>query len=334
MAVVKANGYGHGAVPAARAALEGGAGWLGVSSVQEGVELRKAGIVEPILNLGYTPPAALSAAIAARLELAVYDARGLQLLITAGTEIPVHVKVDTGMHRLGAQPAEAIRLARAVHADQNLRLAGLWTHFAVADSDLDFTRQQLAKFLEARHSLLQAGVSGFLSHAANSAGLLRLPEARLDLVRTGLLTYGLRPVPTWSDLASLRPALAWRTVVTHVMTVPKDETVGYGRRFVAREPTRVATIALGYGDGLHRGAAERGSALVRGRKVPLAGTISMDQAALDVSAVPKVAVGDVVTLIGRDGEACQTADDLAAAYGSISWEVLCAISNRVPRRYT
>lgn len=333
MAVVKAGGYGHGAVEAARAALAGGATWLAVSSVPEGVELRKAGITAAILNLGYTPPAALSAAIGAKLSLALYDRVGLQLMKTASTEIPVHVKIDTGMHRLGAQPDEAVRLAREVHADSNLRLEGFWTHFAVADSDLDFTRQQLKTFLDARSALVRSGVSGFLSHAANSAGLLRLPEARLDLVRAGLIIYGVRPVPGSTDLPSLRPALSWQTVVTNVLTLSKGETVGYGRRFVARESSRVATIAVGYDDGLHRSASERGSALVRGRKVPFAGTISMDQAALDATTVPDVAVGDVVTLIGTDGDATQTADDLAQAYGSISWEVLCAISNRVPRRY-
>jgi alanine racemase len=333
MAVVKANGYGHGALPAARAALEGGAAWLGVSSVQEGVELRKAGIASPILNLGYTSPAALSAAIAARLALTVYDRRGLDLLKTAGTEIAVHVKVDTGMHRLGAPPDEAVRLAREVHADANLRLDGFWTHFADADGDLDFTRRQLAIFLEARAALVGSGVSDFLSHAANSAGLLRLPEARLDLVRAGLVIYGVRPIPGSRDLPSLRPALSWRTVVTNVVSVPKGETVGYGRRFTARDDAIIATIAVGYADGLQRISSNRGGALVRGRKSPFAGTISMDQAAIDVSAVPGVSVGDVVTLIGQDGDVCQSADDLAQAAGTISYEVLCAISNRVPRLY-
>lgn len=335
MAVVKANGYGHGAVPAARAALEGGATWLGVSSVQEGVELRKAGIAAPILNLGYTSPAALSAAIAAKLALTVYDADGLALLKTAGTAIAVHVKVDTGMHRLGAEPREAIRLAGDVAADPNLRLEGFWTHFADADGDLDFTRRQLATFLEARAALEKAGSKDVMLHAANSAGLLRLPEARLDLVRAGLILYGVRPVRAWTDVPDLRPALTWRTVVTNLVTVPAGETVGYGRRFEARgKPARVATIGVGYADGLHRVSSGSGGALVRGRRVPLAGTISMDQAALDVSDLPEVAVGDVVTLIGQDGVACQTADDLAEAAGTISYEVLCAISSRVHRRYT
>ena len=333
MAVVKADGYGHGAVPAARAAIAGGATWLAVSSVPEGIELRKAGIPEPILNLGYTPPAALSAAIAANLALTVYDRDGLALLKTAATEIGVHVKVDTGMHRLGATPEEAIRLATEVHADANLRLEGFWTHFADADRDLAFTTQQLRIFLDARASLVRAGVTGFISHAANSAAILRLPEARLDLVRAGLILYGVRPVSTWSDLASLRPALTWQTIVTNVVSLPAGESVGYGRRYTAKQPGRVATIAAGYADGLQWRAAKNGCAIIRGTRAPFAGSISMDQAALDVAGVPHVQVGDVVTLIGRDGEATLNADDLADAAGTISYEVLCGISSRVPRRY-
>jgi alanine racemase len=333
MAVVKANGYGHGAVPAARAALAGGASWLAVSSIPEGLELRKAGIPQPILNLGYTPPNALSAAVAAKLALTVYDRAGLALLKTAATEIPVHVKVDSGMHRLGATPEEAIRLATEIYADPHLRLEGFWTHFADADRDLAFTTQQLRIFLDARAALVRAGVSGFICHAANSAAILRLPEARLDLVRAGLILYGVRPAQDWRDLPTLRPALTWQTIVTNVATVPAGESVGYGRRFTAKQPARVATIAAGYADGLHWRAAERGCAIVLGTRVPFAGSISMDQAALDVDAVPNVQVGDVVTLVGRDGDAVLTADDLADAAGTISYEVLCGISNRVPRRY-
>ena len=333
MAVVKADGYGHGAVPTARAAIAGGATWLAVSSVAEGIELRKAGILQPILNLGYTPPSALSAAIAAKLALTVYDREGLALLKTAATEIGVHVKVDTGMHRLGAPPEDAVKLAIDVDADANLRLEGFWTHFADADRDPAFTREQLHVFLDARSALIRAGVAGFLSHTANSAGLLRFPEARLDLVRAGLILYGVRPVKDWSDLAGLRPALRWQTIVTNIVTVPAGDSVGYGRTFIAREPARVATIAVGYADGLHRRVSNGGRAIVRRVAVPMAGTISMDQAALDVSDVTDVAVGDVVTLIGEDGGTTLNAHDLAEASGTISYEVLCAISGRVPRRY-
>jgi len=334
MAVVKANAYGHGAVPAAQAAVSGGATWLGVSSVQEGIELRRAGLTVPILNLGYTPPVALSAAVAANLSLTLYDGDSLERLKAAATDIGVHVKVDSGMHRLGAEPADAVALAAEVHRDPRLRLEGFWTHFSSADDDPRVTRAQLARYLAARHALLKVGVDGFLSHAANSAGLLRFPEARLDLVRAGLVLYGVRPVREWDDLPDLRPALTWQTIVTNVQTVDAGEAVGYGRRFTATKPARIATIAVGYADGLHRQSSAGGHALVRGRAAPMAGTISMDQAALDVSTVPQVQVGDVVTLIGSDGGASVRADDLARAAGTISYEVLCAISGRVLRRYS
>lgn len=333
MAVVKANGYGHGAVPVAREAVDAGATWLGVSSVQEGIELRQAGLTVPILNLGYTPPVALSAAVAAKLSLTLYDRESFASFRNAATEIGIHVKLNSGMNRLGAQPDDAIALATEVHRDPRLRLEGFWTHFASADTDPGFTREQLRRYVETRARLEQAGVTGFLSHAANSAGLLRFPEARLDLVRAGLVLYGVRPDSGWKDLPELRPALTWQTIVTHVQTVDSGGTVGYGGRFKVLKPARIATIALGYADGLHRLASGSGRALVRGQSVPIAGAISMDQAALDVTTVPDVSVGDVVTLIGKDGDATATADQLAAASGTISYEVLCAISSRVLRRY-
>jgi alanine racemase len=333
MAVVKANGYGHGAVQIAGAALEAGATWLGVSSVQEGIELRQAGLTAPILNLGYTPPVALSAAVAAKLSLTLYDRDSFANFRNAATEIGVHVKLNSGMNRLGARPDEAVALATEVHRDNRLRLEGFWTHFASADADPDFTRSQLKLYIEARARLERAGVTGFISHAANSAGLLHFPEARLDLVRAGLVLYGVRPGPDWKDLPDLRPALTWQTIVTHTQTVDTGGIVGYGGRFKAARPATIATIAVGYADGLHRQASSGGRALVRGRSVPIAGTISMDQAALDVTDVPDVTVGDVVTLIGQDGDTIATADQLAAASGTISYEVLCAISSRVLRRY-
>jgi len=333
MAVVKANGYGHGAVEVAQAALSGGATWLGVSSVAEGVELRQSGISVPILNMGYTPPAALSAAIAARLSLTLYDQASLEALQRIESPVAVHVKVNTGMNRLGAPAGDAVRLVRELRRSPNLRLEGFWTHFASAESEPDFTRQQLAAYLEARTRIVQEGASGFISHAANSAALLRLPEARLDMVRAGLIIYGVRPVQDWRDLPSLRPALSWQAMVTNVHLVPVGGTVGYGRRFTAAQPTKVATLAAGYADGLHRRLSNRGRAVVRGQIVPIVGTISMDQATVDVSTVPGVEIGDIACLIGSDGEASWQADDVAKAGETISYEVLCAISARVPRRY-
>ncbi len=333
MAIVKANGYGHGAVQVAQAALAGGATWLGVSSVAEGVELRQAGITAPILNMGYTPPAALSTAINEKLSITLYDQASLEALQRTGSTAAVQVKVDTGMHRLGAPADDAVRLVRELRRSPNLRLEGFWTHFASAEADPDFTQQQLGAYLEARAQIQKEGARGFISHAANSAGLLRFPAARLDMVRAGLIIYGVRPVPEWRDLPALRPALSWHAMVTNLQLVAAGGTVGYGRRFTAAQPTKIATLAVGYADGLHRRLSNRGSAIVRGRIVPIVGTISMDQATVDVTAVPGVEIGDIACLIGTDGGASRQADDMAKAAETISYDVLCAISARVPRRY-
>ncbi len=335
MAVVKANAYGHGAIPAARAALRGGAGWLAVSSVPEGLELRAAGIEAPILNMGYTPPTALAGARDAGLSVTLYDVATLEALrrLPAPRPVAVHVKVDTGMHRLGASPDHAIALARGVLATPHLRLEGLWTHFADADGpELQFTRDQLAAFLLVRDAVRADGAPHFISHAANSAALLRVPESRLDLVRPGLVLYGIVPAPG-KDPIGVRPALRWYTRVTHVHTVPTGGTVGYGRAFSAPMPTRIATLAAGYADGLQRRLSNRGKAILGGRLAPIVGTISMDQAAADVTAIPGVAVGDVACLIGSEGSVRWEAADAARASDTIPYEVLCAISARVPRRY-
>jgi alanine racemase len=344
MAVVKANGYGHGLAQAARSAILGGATWLGVASAEEGMELRSAGIDIPVLVLGYTPPAAVADALRLELALTVYDRATVSLLsrIRAGLTGSIHVKVDTGMHRLGASPKEAVELACAVHATPGLKLQGFFTHFADADAaDETFTLRQLESFLEARQVLLERGVSGFLSHAANSAALLRFPESRLDLVRAGLVVYGISPfgadltatLESGPTIRRLQPALRWRTIVTNVQTIDSGEGVGYGRTFRARKPSRIATLAVGYADGLHRTLSNRGMVIVRGRLAPIAGTISMDQAAADVTEIPGVQVGDVVTLIGSDDQAVWEAADVARVSDTIPYEILCAIGPRVTRRY-
>jgi len=336
MAVVKANGYGHGAVPAAQAAIEGGATWLGVASLQEGLELRAAGISQPVLMLGYTPREALGGAVAAGLSLTVFEGGMLDALGNLPLPAParLHLKVDTGMHRLGAASADAVALASRLRQHPNLQLEAVWTHFASADSDPDFTRAQLDVFLRVRDQIRRETGLHFLSHAANSAGLLRFPEARLDLVRAGLVVYGLSPNPGWTDLPALRPALAWRTIVTNVHTAPAGAGVGYGQTWRAHGPRQVATLAVGYGDGLHRRQSNRGQVLVRGRSAPIVGAVSMDQTMIDVSDIPGVTIGDVATLIGRDGASESSAWTVAQAEDTISWEVLCSISPRVVRRYT
>jgi len=335
MAVVKANGYGHGAVEASRAALTGGATWLAVSSVAEGLQLREAKIEAPILQLGYTPPRALAEAVAAGLSLTVYEMGTVRALRELPLPAParLHLKVDTGMHRLGASAEDALALAQAIREAPNLELEGVFTHFASAADDPTFTREQLGRFLTVRDRIQRDTGLRFLSHAANSAGLLRVRESRLDLVRAGLLIYGISPDPGWVGEPAWRPALSWRTLVTNVLTVPAGETVGYGRTWTASGPRRVATLAVGYADGVQRRQANRGRVLIRGRLVPIVGAVSMDQTAADVTDVPGVSIGDVATLIGRDGASELTASAVAVAVDTISWEVLCAISARVVRRY-
>lgn len=335
MAVVKANGYGHGAAPAAQAALEGGAAWLAVASVGEGLELRRAGVRAPILQLGYTPHNALAEAVAAGLSLNIYEAGTLDALrdLPLPARARLHLKVDTGLHRLGATPESAPQLAKMIRLHPNVQLEAVWTHFASAESDPVFTREQLATFLGVRDRIRVEGGQPFLSHAANSAGLLRFPEARLDLVRAGLVVYGVSPNPTWSDLPDLRPALSWRTLVTQVQTVPAGGTVGYGRTWTAAAPRRIATLAVGYADGLQRRQSNRGQVIIRGRLAPIVGIVSMDQTAIDVTDIAGVAIGDVATLVGRDGASELTASAVAAVIDTISYEVLCAISSRVVRRY-
>jgi alanine racemase len=335
MAVVKGNGYGHGAVEAARAALAGGATWLAVSSVPEGLELREGKIEAPILQLGYTPPPLLGEAIAAGLSLTVYEPGTVRTLreLPLPARARLHVKVDTGMHRLGATADDALSLARAIRAAPNLELEGVFTHFASAEDDLAFTRAQLAQFLAIRDRIRSETGLRFLSHAANSAGLLRVRESRLDLVRAGLVIYGVSPDPAWTGEPVLRPSLSWRTLVTNVATVPAGDTVGYGRTWTASGQRRVATLAVGYADGLHRRQSNRGRVLVRGQTAPIVGIVSMDQTAVDVTDVPGVVIGDVATLIGRDGASELSASSVGEAADTISYEVLCAISARVPRRY-
>jgi len=336
MAVVKANGYGHGAVPAARAAIKGGARWLGVSSIEEGLELRDAGLTVPILNLGYTPPPALAEAVAADLSLTIYEAQSLRLLQELSLPKParIQVKVDTGMHRLGATPQEAMALVKAVRTSRGLQLEGLWTHFADAEGDPEFTSEQLRRFRSVREMLEREGAGELITHAANSAALLRYPESRLDLVRAGLVLYGVRAGRNGEDVPGLRPALSWRARVTNVQTVPAGESVGYGRTFRPEEPRRIATLAVGYADGLQRRHSNRGQVVVRGRAAPIVGLVSMDQTTVDVTDIPGVTIGDVASLLGSDGEAGCTAEAMAAAIDTIPYEVLCAISARVPRRYS
>jgi len=340
-AVVKAGGYGHGAIEVSRAALRGGAQCLAVATVEEGRELRRAGVDAPVLVLSEPPTSALSELVAWRLTPTIYTWDGLaglrQVAASApqASPYPVQVKVDTGMHRVGAEPTEAIRLACAVAGDPALSLDGLWTHFAVADEPASpFTSTQLDRFERAVAELLAAGVRPRTLHAANSAGLLWHPRSRFDMVRCGITLYGLVPSQAQSaGLAqSLAPALSLKAEVSYVKPVAAGEGISYGLRYRTCVPTTVATVPLGYADGVPRSlAASGGQVLIRGRRLPIAGTVTMDQLLVDCGPDAEVAVGDEVVLIGSQGEADISAWEWARLTGTIAYEVVCGISARVPR---
>jgi alanine racemase len=336
MAVVKANAYGHGAVPVARMALEAGASWLGVSAPDEALELRRAGIDAPILNLAFTPEAAYPELVRQRISLSVWN-REMLLKVEAAAQreaqpARLHLKVDTGMGRLGAAPGQAMVLAKAAGKGPHLRLEGLYTHLADADNpDPAYTEQQLERFEQVRVAVTEHVQHELVVHAANSAALLRHPRARFGLVRPGILLYGAHPVPGWSDLA-LRPALTFRALVTRVQDVPAGSRIGYGLTWTAPAERTVATVAAGYADGVSRRLSNRGLVLLRGRRCPIVGRISMDQLMVDATD-SGVRCGDAAVLLGGDGAAGLPVDEVAAAQGGIAWEVFCAISARVPRYY-
>jgi alanine racemase len=340
-AVVKANGYGHGAVPVARAAIEGGATWLGVALVEEGVELRDAGLEAPILVLSEPPLDAMDEVVGRRLTPTLYTEQGVEAaakaVADAGVDfrLNVHVKVDTGMHRVGAAPEAALGLADAVNRRPELRLAALWTHLAVADEpDNEFTAQQLERFERVRLTLQRRGILPDLVHAANSAGLIAHPASRYNFVRCGIAIYGIDPDPALTGRVDLRPAMSLKARVSFVKEVPTGDRISYGLRYAVGDHSVVATIPAGYADGVTRRLSSvGGEVLVGGRRQVIAGTVTMDQIMVDCGPDADVAAGDEVVLIGRQGDEEITAQEWAELLETIAYEVVCGIGPRVPRTY-
>lgn len=323
-AVVKANGYGHGVVPVAHAALEGGATRLAVATLEEAAQIRGLLDHEHILVMGGLLPTQASAIASSGCSVAVSGRELAEALAASGRQVPVHLKIDTGMGRFGCPPEDAPRLAQLIDESHGTRLAGTWTHFASAEKDDAMTREQFERFLDA---VSRFDVAPGLRHACNSAGALNHPDFALDAVRCGISIYG-------CEWPGTRPALSLRAVITHVKSVEKGATVGYGSLWRAPGPARVATVAIGYADGVHRARANRGHVLVRGRRAPLIGMVSMDAITLDVTDVPGVRPGDVATLIGRDDDQVITAEEVAEWSGTISYEVLTSLGSRVERRHS
>ncbi|MCB0061917.1 MAG: alanine racemase [Caldilineaceae bacterium] len=341
MAVVKGNAYGHDALAVADLVADAGADWLAVATPGEGLALRRHGSTLPILVLGYTPPWIVAAALKAGLTLTV-DQEALlqhiaQIAHAEGYSAPIHVKVNTGMNRLGLQPAAVAPFLEWARQLPNLVLEGLFTHFATADAPQSrFFQQQVAEFQLLVNDLTAVGLRPPLVHAANSAAMLYSPAVHFDLVRCGIALYGLHPDPQSAPLPpTIKPVLRWKAQVVHLTELQPGESVGYGQAFVAPTHMTVATIPVGYADGFPRTPHNWQTVLLHGEEMPLVGRVCMDQAMIDVSGLvmrsQTVQVGDEVVLIGSQGERMLTAEEIGRRTGTINYEVVSRILPRVPR---
>ena len=338
LAVVKANGYGHGAVEIARALASQGIERFAVASLDEGIALRQAGLSASIVVLGALFEEQVSDLIAHRLTPVVSDGRILPALAKAAhshpTPYPIHLKVETGMGRLGFSPEELLTLLDNPLLHRSLQVEGMMTHLADADGkDSTFTERQLGEFRAVLEQIRQRGQTLPLVHAANSAAIVRFPDAHFSLVRPGIMLYGYHTLPTTVPAPDLKPVLSLRTTIAQLRTIPQGGTVSYNGTFVATRPTRIAVLPIGYADGYSRQLSHRGSVLIQGRRAPIVGLVCMDMTMVDVTDIAQLQVGETVTLIGQQGEEAIWADEVADWIGTIPYEVLCGIGSRVPRLY-
>ena len=334
MAVVKANAYGHGIEAVGKAVEGAGATWCGVARMEEALDLRQNGVNCPILVMGYTPPQHVPEASANDISLTVDDPVVAAQYAQNVTDSPLkcHLKVDTGMSRLGIQVDKAAEFMHWLHAQQTLTLEGVFTHFARADEpQAATTADQLAKFQHLVDEIEAAGLRPEWVHAANSAAGLFFPEARFDMVRSGIAIYGLHPSSEALLPDTFRPALTMKTRITSVRTLPAGQGVSYGHRYTTAKAERVASIAIGYADGFRRWAGNR--VLLQGKSVPVVGTICMDQCVICLDDVPEAKTGDEVVLIGEQGGARISAEMLATDWGTINYEVVCGMASRLTRLY-
>lgn len=337
MAVVKADAYGHGAIAVSQTALQAGANWLGVATIPEGIELREAGIEAPILLLGAThTPEQVKAIAHWQLQPTICTAKQAlifsEVLATLERSLPVHAKLDTGMSRLGTPWQEATEFVQLIEHLPNLKLASVYSHLATADSpDRTIMLQQQQRFEQAISQIKTSGIKPSSLHLANSAAALSDPNLHYNLVRVGLATYGLYPAPNLQEVVNLKPVMQVKARVTQVKTIAAGTGVSYGYQFIADRQTQIAVVGVGYADGIPRNLSNKMKALIRGKFVQQVGAVTMDQLMLDVTDIPDLEVGEVVMLLGKDGENQISADDWAATLGTISWEILCGFKHRLPR---
>ena len=333
-AVVKADAYGHGAIAVARKAIAAGAEYLAVATISEAMKLREAGFTTPLLILGLTKPDSSFDIVDAELTQTVCRIDLVQALsaeaVAQGKRVKVHLAVDTGLGRIGVRPEDAAHFARVITDMPGIELEGVFSHFALADiTDKTFSIEQIRRFQEACDAIAAAGIEVPIRHIAESAAILDLPDVHFDMVRAGILQYGLWPSDEVTHPLQLRPAMKFCARIVYIKTIPPGTSIGYGRNFIAARESRIATISVGYADGYLR-AYKGGFVEVRGKRAPIAGRICMDQCMIDVTDIPEAKLGDIVTLFGSE---TLTADDLARLANTISYEVLCLVSKHVSRIY-
>ncbi len=339
MAVVKADAYGHGAVTVAQTAVQSGAGWLGVATVPEGIQLREAGIKAPILILGATyTPEQIQAISHWKLQPTLCSPKQALIFsniletINNGSPLPVHIKLDTGMSRLGTNWQDAVEFVQLVQNLPHLEIASIYSHLATADDlDTSLMQEQHRRFEQAIAQVKSIGINPPCLHLANSAATLTNRALHYDIVRAGLAIYGLYPATHLQNAVSLKPVLQLKTRVTQVKTIAAGTGVSYGQQFIAPQEMRLAVISIGYADGVPRNLSQKMQVLIRGQRVPQVGTITMDQLMLDVSAIPDLQEGEIVTLLGEQGREKISANDWAEKLNTISWEILCGFKHRLPR---
>lgn len=336
MAVIKANGYGHGLAEVGRAAESAGAAWCGVARIDEALLLRQAGIALPLLVLGFCPPERVAEAISNQISLSVFNPEiALAMASQArqvGQPLQVHAKIDTGMGRLGMFPQDAVAFMRFLSETPGLTVEGIFTHFARADEpQREETACQIRLFDEVLSGLQSVGLRPPMVHAANSAAALYFPQAAYDMVRPGIAIYGLQPSADAPLPAGFRPALTWKARLVSVKELPANHGVGYNHRYVTARKERIGVVAVGYADGIRRRVGN--FALVGGKCVPMAGGVCMDQCMVHLDGVPEARAGDEVVLIGQQGQGFLSAEVVAESWGTINYEVVCGLQARVPRYY-
>ncbi len=337
MPIVKANAYGHGLIDISRALEKANVPWLGVARIEEGIALREAGIRTDILVLGYTPARRITDAIQHKITVTVYDQTVAALYSEQATAVDsaveVHAKVDTGMGRLGIFNDQAFDFMQWLQTQKGLRVTGIFTHFARADEPIhSTTEEQIHKFDMLVQKLEHTGMKPSIVHAANSSGALNYPNGRYDLTRCGISLFGIAPSPTTPLPEGFEPVLSWKTHLTSLKMLPPGHGVSYNFQYFTEKQERIGVIAIGYADGYRR---RKGNfALTHGKRVPVVGSVCMDQCMLQLDSVPEAHIGDEVVLIGRQGDECITVGDLARDWGTIPYEVICGLADRVPRFYS